>query len=161
MRLNNDAVRGVLMYLGENLNYLDSYDDVPHEHETMVMGVIANGAVTNYSENETLFNYEQAVYATEQLIKEKYLQTARIKEVNGDILFVQVSDITWKGQELLKAIENQDIWNAVQKESQKRGVYALGILANIAKQIGIATLTTPNAINNIIQAIQTAGGLLG
>lgn len=161
MRLNNDAVRGVLMYLGENLNYLDSYDDVPHEHETMVMGVIANGAVTNYSENETLFNYEQAVYATEQLIKEKYLQTARIKEVNGDILFVQVSDITWKGQELLKAIENQDIWNAVQKESQKRGVYALDILANIAKQIGIATLTTPNAINNIIQAIQTAGGLLG
>ena len=161
MRLNNDAVRGVLMYLGENLNYLDSYDDVPQEHETMVMGVIANGAVTNYSENETLFNYEQAVYATEQLIKEKYLQTARIKEVNGDILFVQVSDITWKGQELLKAIENQDIWNAVQKESQKRGVYALDILANIAKQIGIATLTTPNAINNIIQAIQTAGGLLG
>lgn len=79
MRVNNDAVRGVLMYLGENLNYLNSYDDVPREHETMVMGVIANGAVTNYSENETLFNYEQAVYATEQLVKEKYLQTAHMK----------------------------------------------------------------------------------
>lgn len=160
MRLNNDAVRGVLMYLGENLNYLGSYDEIPYEHETMVMGVIANGAITNYSENETLFNYEQAVYATEQLVKEKYLQTTRLIENNGNMMFVQVSDITWKGQELLKSIENQAIWNAVQKESQKRGVYALEILANIAKQIGIATLTNPNAINNIVQAIQTAGGLL-
>lgn len=160
MRLNNDAVRGVLMYLGENLNYLDSYDDVPHEHETMVMGVIANGAVTNYSENETLFNYEQAIYATEQLIKERYLQTAHMKEINGNIIFAQVSDITWKGQELLKSIENQDIWNAVQNESKKYGVTTLHALTTAAKQIGIATLTNPNAINNIIQAIQTAGGIL-
>lgn len=160
MRLNNDAVRGVLMYLGENLNYIDSYSEVPCEHETMVVGVIASGAVTNYSENETFFNTEQAIYATEQLIREGYLQTASIKIIRGNIFFAQVSDITWKGQELLKAIENPVIWNAVQKESKKRGVYALGVLSDIAKHISTAALTDPNVIGNIIQAIKTAGGIL-
>jgi len=72
MRLNNDAVRGVLMYLGEYLGYVDLDSDVPCKHESMVIGVIADGAVTNYSENVTLFNKVDAVYAVEQLIRAGY-----------------------------------------------------------------------------------------
>lgn len=160
MRLNYDAVRGVLMYLGEYLGYVDSTSDLPHKHQTMVTGIIVNGAITNYSENETLFNNQDAIYAVEQLINNGYLETNGIKYVDGDMVFARVRDITWSGHELLKSLENEQVWNAVKEISVKRGGMPIGVLAKVCGQLSMLAMTQPDALLNVEKAITTCFGLL-
>ena len=160
MKLNYDAVRGVLMYLGEYLGYVDTNSEIPYKHETMVIGVVANGAVTNYSENETLFNTEDAVYATEQLIRAGYLETANIRKLGNDIIFARICDITWNGQQLLQSIENEQIWNSVKEIGDKRGGMPLNVLASVCGKLSMLAMTEPTALANVEQAISTCFGIL-
>lgn len=150
MKLNPDAVRKILLFISDNLNYKDADSDFPNQHQEMTNGQI----VTNDYFND--FDKSEVSYALELLIHEGFVSIIGRSNIdpNGNMTFVRINGLTWKGQELLDNIHDKTIWETTKERAKQLGKVSISAMAAGAKALASAFMTDPNAINNLIEGMK-------
>ena len=150
MKLNPDAVRKILIFISNNLNFEDSDSDFPYQHQEMTNGQIVSN---DYFDD---FNKSEVSYALELLIYEGFVSTIGKPNIdsNGNMTFARINGLTLKGQELLNDIYNDTIWETTKKRAKQLGKVSLSAMASGAKALTSAFMVDPNAINNLVEGIK-------
>lgn len=124
MVLNEDCVRDILLYLEKTLNY-NSY------------GIMGTNSIIIEDE---LKKYDNKIvhYAIEKLIEGEIISTHGIPHNMIDRLpSIQISDITYRGHELLNNIRPESAWQKTKSVACKMGRHSLGFLETVAHDIAI------------------------
>ncbi len=90
MKLNQDCIRDLLLYLEDNLTYTDEIK-------------INNLSLKNYSK-------EDLMYTADRLIEANYLNT-RICWNFNETHIIMVKSITYQGHQFLDNLRDDKIWN--------------------------------------------------
>ncbi len=146
MKLNADYVRDILLFIEENIGYVDGVSELPSVHEKI--------SKKKLLENHKFSNYDvkELTYAFEQLVTEGYLSTTeKIHFVEGNLMPVHVTGLTWKGHELLDNVRNNTVWASVKDRAKIIGGISLKNLAIASFELSKALMTDPEAINNFMQ----------
>lgn len=125
MILNPDAVRSILLFIQDKLDYIDKNSDYPHEHREMTPAQI----VTN--EYFKKYNNQEVSYVLELLIKELYISCIGnpIYDSNNNLDYARISGLEMKGHELLNDIQDDTIWEATKKRAAKVGKVSISALS--------------------------------
>lgn len=155
MILNFDAVKSILLFIEENLDYLDQDSDFPSEHKIYVCGQI----VTN--EYFSKYHPAEVAYALELLIKEKYISTVGNPIYsNSDLEFAKMNGLEMKGHELLDNIRDDKFWDITKRRAKQVTGVSLSVLASGAKALATAWMTDPNAFNNLVDGFNNVKNIL-
>lgn len=111
MKLNNDCVRDLLLYLEENLTLIDS----------LIVGDIK---LKDYSAEELL-------YTANRLLEANFLNGSKRIYDNTD-LFIMISSITYQGHQFLDSIRDKDVWSETKAKASKIASVSLPILQELA-----------------------------
>lgn len=149
MVLNPDCVRLILIFIKNNINYKDGNSGCPSKHEEMTQYQIVT---------DTFFEKQdksEVAYALELLIKEKYISCIDnpIYDSDGNLEFVRINGLEWKGQDLLHDIHDDTIWETTKKRASKVGKVSLSALSCGARALTTAWMTDPNAFDNLVQGV--------
>lgn len=117
MKLNNDCIRDLLLYIEENTNLSD---DVYIE-----------------SINDLSYSIEELLYTSIKL-KEANFINAEIEqtydEENGGYS-ITVFSLTWQGHKFLDNIRDSEVWKTTKRIISKFSSVSLGIIENVAAQV--------------------------
>lgn len=117
MKLNNDCIRDLLLYIEENTNLSD---DVYIE-----------------SINDLSYSIEELLYTSIKL-KEANFINAEIEqtydEENGGYS-ITVFSLTWQGHKFLDNIRDSEVWKTTKGIISKFSSVSLGIIENVAAQV--------------------------
>lgn len=149
MTLNPDAIRSILMFIQDNLDYIDKDSDCPGEHKEMTHVQIVT------DEFFSKYNNQEISYALELLIKEGYISCIGnpFYDGNKNLQFARINGLEWRGHELLNDIHNDTIWESTKKRASKVGRISLSALACGARALTTAWMTDPNAFDNLMQGV--------
>lgn len=150
MKLEPDIVRDVLLFLEDNLIYEDFDTKNPHTHNTFSATVIENEL-----DKEKHYMPADVRYAIEQLYKAGYITLSQNphKDSMGNLTILHISDISWKGHELLNDIRSDAVWDAVKSTASKIGSLSIRGLGMAAGAVVRELATNPNFIQNIMEKI--------
>jgi len=112
MKLNNDCVRDILLYLENTLDY-DVFVDIND---------IQNN-INKYNEKEVRYTMDKLIEV--ELIVGEYS--------DSEIEFIH--EITFRGHQYLENIKDDKIWKLVKKETSNLKSVSITIMAEIAKNI--------------------------
>lgn len=145
MKLNFDAIRETLIFIERETLYEDKYDDVPNQHKTLVLGQIISSVSLNK------FSKEDIAYSVEQLVKENYLTFSKNPIYsNGNLEFVQINGLSWKGHELLDGIKNDTVWGHVKEKAKQLGGISFSHIANAAAEYAKMLLSNPDTFKEYL-----------
>lgn len=157
MKLNPDCVREILLFLEETLDYVDADSEYPHEHRKIPFNGFSGG------ERFRKFTSQEIAYATEVLYKEGYIECVNVtmSADNSDILFANISSITWKGHELIESIQNEKVWMLIKKKIKETvGTASINVIASSAKWFMNGMMTDSNFLETFKATIENAKILL-
>lgn len=120
MRLNNECIRDLLLYLEENL---DNENDID----------LVNFTFKKYTN-------EDIIYTAQKLIEAHYIN-ARSAYGSNTIYYFPVSSITYNGHQFLDTIRPQTVWEKTIEKSKVLGDTSISILSQIAVQVATAMIT--------------------
>ena len=147
MTLNADCIRDLLLYLEENLSYVEGVTDMTHKK--IGIGALAQ-KLPQYTE-------EEVRYTVEKLYEAGYIHLTGVKINNqGYISIGYVDDITWDGFEFLNRVREPKIWEATKKGAAKIGSMPIATLSTIAFEIIKNIATRPEIIDKIMSFIPWA-----
>lgn len=131
MKLEPEIVRDVLLFLEENLTYEDADSSNPHIRRSFSKSEIVDKLGFD------LVSKNDIAYAIDQLLKEEYIssQNGVSRDNQGNIAYVRINDITWKGHELLNNIRDDSIWKEVKEKIKPFTSLGIGIISNVATSI--------------------------
>lgn len=150
MRLNHDYIRDILLFIESELEYENN------KHQELRHGDLLKHKMFSK------YNKPELTYALELLIKEGYINCSEEPVFyHGNLMSAYITGLTWKGHELLDNVRNDTVWNAVKQKSMKFGKFSLSTLAACAKELTLALMSDPNAIQNFNQGIESIGKIFG
>lgn len=121
MKLNQDCIRDLLLYLEENLNY-------------NVRISVTNLNLNNYS-------FDDLFYTTEKLIEAGFINCSTFNSIGShDYIF---KSITYLGHQYLDTIRDDGIWKETKKKLSKVTSASLPIVQEVASAILKSTLGLP------------------
>lgn len=131
MKLNNDCLRDVLLYL-ENCDYY-----ILNEEN----GVESRGIwFAKICENFTQYSKPEIYYTLSNLEQAGFIDLYKIPSC--DSLDCRVNFITFYGHEFLNSIRHESTWNKTKEIAGKVGNFSLETLGEIAKNIAATAITT-------------------
>lgn len=156
MKLNQDAVREILLYIEQKANYIDENSDLPSQHIEFPQGKLVT------DEYFQKFKTSEVSYTSELLIKEGYISTIGCVKYdsNGNLMLARINGLTWKGHELLDNIRKPEIWDAVKKKAKIFGGLSISALSVAGTNVANAMMSDPNAINNFLKSIENIKEIL-
>lgn len=113
MKLNQDCVRDVLIYIEENLPYGDELQATDIK-------------ISNYTINEIL-------YTVSLLYDENYIKAIQIKGFECNSYIIQ--SLTMRGHELLDNIRDSKVWKKTKETTSKFASVSLKILSSVASGV--------------------------
>lgn len=144
MTLNADCIRDLLLYLEENLSYMEGVTDMTHKK--IGIGTLVQ-KLPKYTE-------EEVKYTIEKLHEAGYIHLTNVAISNqGYIMTGYVDDITWDGFEFLNRVREPKIWEATKKGAAKIGSMSIATLSTIAFEIIKNIATRPEIIDKIMSFI--------
>ena len=114
MKINNDCIRDLLLYLEENLDYNKEIN-------------LNNINLGNYSQNDLL-------YTAEKLSEANFLNTV-IKWNTTSTHIIVVKSITYNGHEFLDTIRDETVWKETKSILSKVSSSSISFISNIAIQV--------------------------
>lgn len=140
MKLNYDCIRKILLYIEANSGY---------EPNTTIYKIIQPKEISKALCDDKLTD-EEITYAIQLLFEEGYFNVDKkpVYGQNNTLFDLDITSLSWRGNELLNSIRNNTAWNAVIERSKKVGAGTIGQIANMAFSLGNAMLTDPNALQN-------------
>lgn len=148
MKLNPDCIRDVLVYLEDNLEYVDR-EDIVIEHQEITLSTIKEELHTQQG-----YEYIDIIYSIEKLLEIGYIKASNITKMAGNGKHIgAIIDITWEGHQFLNNIRPQAVWDATKKGAAKLGIKSLHALATISMKIIEVLVTKPEVINQIASNI--------
>lgn len=148
MKLNNECVRDVLLYLEENLYYVNVSDN------TLRHAALSMNAIATELHGKKSYEVLQVKYTVEKLIEAGFIHTSVFaKGHQNAILQCEIDDITWSGHQFLSTIRSNTIWNAVKQKATQIGGMSIQGLNMIASSIIQGIASNPDFIQEIIKDI--------
>lgn len=150
MRLNNDAVRAVLLHIEETLN--GNFDS----------NFITNWEILSGIEECKLYEKDDISYAIEVLLTTDFLNLVRkpIYDPDGYLLKVEIKGLTFNGCNFLDNIRKPEIWDTVKKKAKSFGGSSIIALSTAGSELAKSLLTDPNALQNFLSGIDNIKNLL-
>ena len=119
MKLNQDCVRDLLLFLEENLG-LGSFINISSDfHED---------ALSNYSANDL-------IYTAQKLLEADYIDAKIMHFMGTNIPSVRISSITYQGHQFLDNIRDNSIWKSTKDKASKVASVSLPIIQQIASSL--------------------------
>lgn len=134
MKLVNEAVRDIMLYLEQNLNHKTS--DNVFEYSTISYNILADDLTPS-----RFYTSDEVKYAVIQLEMAGYILANTLKGKNGRYVRCDIYEITPLGHELIENIRPDDIWQKVKSQAEKEGIFSL---TNLAKLCGKVTASIAN-----------------
>ena len=137
MKMNVDCIRDVLLYLEENLTYVEGKENLFQHAEINVQEII-DAMKQNY-------NVSDISYSIEQLIKGEYISTGMVVHGNNEeLLICNIKDITWEGHEFLNSVRPKEVWQTVKEGIKTFGTMSLNVMKQYAETILMQLITNPD-----------------
>lgn len=114
MKLNNDCVRDLLLYIEQNVGVEDYVD-------------IATLDLSPYTT-------EDLIYTSQKLNEAGYINAKISKYVDGDC-DVYINSLTWNGHKFLDNIRDDNVWKTTKGVVSKFSSVSLSVIENIASQV--------------------------
>lgn len=147
MTLNADCIRDLLLYLEENLSYMEGATDMTHKK--IAIGTLAK-ELPDYKK-------EEVQYTVEKLCEAGYIHLTNVSLSNQKYIMTgYIDDITWDGFEFLNRVREPKIWEATKKGAAKIGSMSIATLSTIAFEIIKNIATRPEIIDKIMSFIPWA-----
>lgn len=149
MKFDPDCIRDVLLYLEDNLTYINDETN-PLEHKP-----ISIGAISDTLSSSRGYSIDDIYYSIEKLLEVRYiLPSGGIGRGRASsIIFCEIGDISWSGHEFLNNIRKDAIWDATKKGAHKIGATSIMALGTISMEIVKTIVTKPEVINQIMSTI--------
>lgn len=144
MRLNHDAVREVLLFIEENVNY-DGED-----------AYITNGDIISKISPNEHYTKKDIRYALEVLLTTDFLNIVDHSLVvnNGELIYVKIKGLTFAGCNFLDTIRKPEIWEIVKKKALQTGNASISVLSMTGAWLAEKMMMDPDAISNFLQGIE-------
>lgn len=146
MKLNNDAVRSVMLFIEDNLkeNYI--------LHTEIISGI----------DESKLYTKNDLLYAIDVLLTTDFLNIVErpIFDVSGNLLMVKIKGLTFSGCNFLDNIRKPEIWGTVKKKSKIIGEGSIRALSIAGAKLSESLLTDPGALHNFLEGIEKIENLL-
>lgn len=113
MKLNQECIRDLLLYLEDNLSY---------KHDININGL----KLKEYSE-------EELIYTAERLIEANLISCVCAK--GFDIPVIIARSITYSGHQFLDNIRDDGVWKETKKITSKVASTSIQIISDIASQV--------------------------
>ncbi len=128
MKLNPDCVRDVLIYLEDTLYY--------EEDEQYHLGKPSIGWTTVSRDEHLSSKYliDDIKYTIFQLYKSGMIE-AKQSSTPQNILFLDITDITWAGHELLASLRGDELWKKTKGVAEQLGILSVKGLARVAEAV--------------------------
>ena len=146
MRLVNEAVRDIMLYLEQNLN--PKIDNGILEYQTISYNALADELTPS-----RYYTAEEIKYAVIQLKIAGYILANAPTGKNGRYLRCEIYEITPAGHELIKNIKPNTIWQKVKNQAEKEGILSLTTLAKLCGRVTTTIAENPELEQNIIEEI--------
>lgn len=142
MKLNNDCIRDVLLYIEENVNYKEDRGDIVPDRKSFYD--IVNALSSAYSKED--------IYYTLTVLREaRYIETSGEAMNNtGSITRGFVNRLTWEGHEFLDGVREETIWEVAKEGAEQVKVSSLSMLKEIAFEYAKAKITNPAFIPSLM-----------
>lgn len=111
LKLNQDCIRDLLIYLEENLGYKDKI-------------IINSLKLNNYSK-------EELMYTADRLYEANYINVNICWNMNSTHIIV-VTSISYQGHQFLDTIRDNDIWKSTKAKASKIASVSLPIIQELA-----------------------------
>lgn len=143
MKVNYDCIRKILLYIEANSGY---------EPNTTIYKIIRPKAIHEALSRDK-YSDEEITYAIQLLFEEGYFNIDRVPLYgsNNTLFNIDITSLSWRGNELLNNIKNDTAWDAVKERCKKVGVGSIKVISNITGALGTAMMTDPNAVQNFIE----------
>lgn len=116
MRLNNDCIREVMLYLENNLELDGNLDSTKLPQ-----------AIPNYSADDI-------IYSVSMLVDAEYLSVTPIKAFGMGPMYI-IQSITWTGHEFLDNVRELQVWKETKQITSNVGNVSLNILSQVASSV--------------------------
>ncbi len=128
MKLNPDCVRDVLIYLEDTLCY--------EENEQYQFSKPSIGWTTVSRDEHLSSKYliDDIKYTIFQLHKSGMID-AKQSSTPQNVLFLDITDITWAGHELLASLRGEELWKQTKGVAEKLGIVSIKGLAKVAEAV--------------------------
>ena len=113
MKLNNDCVRDLMLYIEK---HIDLYNSVS----------IKDINLNNYS-------LDELIYTTNKLHEAGYINARIEQDFEG--FDVEIFSLTWNGNKFLDNIRDNNVWKTTKSIVAKFSSVSLGIIENVAAQV--------------------------
>lgn len=144
MKLNYDCVRDVLLYIEENIEYINADNDLAHK--SLNFGQVIKG-LPEYEKNDV-------IYSIEKLFEARFIAlTSLYRNNSGEITKAQIADITWDGHDFLNNIREEVVWKATKTAANKVKAVSVFTLKTISAQIIKMLITNSGVINSAVEMI--------
>ena len=114
MKLNQDCVRDLLLYIEENSDY-----------ETIIYP----------SELSIGYSNEDVLYSADKLLEANYLDGIKKKFVGSEMPQIAIYSLTWDGHLFLDNIRDKTIWDKTKAITEKFASISISLLNKIASQL--------------------------
>lgn len=150
MRLNNDAVREVLLYIENTLN--EDYDS----------NFITNWEILNGINECKLYKREDISYAIEVLLTADFLNLVHkpVYAPDGSLLKADIKGLTFSGCNFLDNIRRPEIWEVVKKKAKSLKMNSISALAFAGSELAKSLLTDSNALQNFIDGVNNVTNII-
>lgn len=144
MKLNYDCVRDVLLYIEENIEYINTDNNLAHK--SLNFGQVIKG-LPKYEKNDV-------IYSIEKLFEARFIVlTSLYRNNSGEITKAQIADITWNGHDFLNNIREEVVWDATKIAANKVKAVSVFTLKTISAQIIKMLITNSGVINSAVEMI--------
>ena len=142
MKLNNDCIRDVLLYIEENVNYKKEGGAIIPDRKSFYN--IADALSLDYAKED--------VYYTLTILREAhYIETSgEAMNDTGSITRGFVNRLTWEGHEFLDGVREETIWEVAKEGAEQVKVSSLSMLKEIAFEYAKAKITNPAFIPSLV-----------
>ena len=114
MKLNQDCIRDLLLYLENNLSYTTNKININNLH------------LKNYTEDEL-------IYTAEKLFEGNYITYVIAKAYNPPVIVV--TGITYNGHQFLDNIRDDKVWKKTKSILSKVSSASINIISEIAAKV--------------------------
>lgn len=127
MRLVNEAIRDIMLYLEQNQNHTSN--NSIFEQSTLSYSVLAKALTPSKN-----YSHDEVMYAVIQLYQGGYIDAKIQRGKPGHITGCTIYDITPAGHELINNIRPHKIWQKVKEQAEKEGILSLTNLVKLCSK---------------------------
>lgn len=128
MRFSNDAMRDVLIFIKENI--VHKYENDGRDDTSFTQYMIVENEYFSDLFSKHKYSKDELSYTIEKMIE------GGILNYTGNLnAYYQITDMSFRGVQLLGEIESEFIWEKVKNISDEIGNYSLYFIDTTAKKI--------------------------